>query len=162
MNWQFSLGLIVALPVSLLANLVTPKIQEILAPHLRMLAERHKRGMGQDLVRVRRYREDRASFQEALLNQIWLETQAGKITTLGIGLLILFFLPGIPAPPQWAEGGKGFAAILVLVSMIPSLSGVNLHNDAIRLKDFERYERKVGQAIEEDGKCLMRNKRPRR
>ena len=107
--------------------------------------------MGKDLSRLRRYREDRQGFLEALLKQTWLETRCGTISMLAIGVLVLCHFPSNHMSRLAMENAGVISAIILLLSLgIPTLTGANLQNDAIRLQDFEEYERKVLKYIDED------------
>ena len=88
---------------------------------------------------------------EALLKQIWLETEFGKAGMLAIGVIALCHLPGNHMPPWAIEDAGGVSAIILLISLVNTkLVGANLHNDVVRLQNFEEYERKVLKYMKED------------
>lgn len=67
MSSDFWLGLLLSIPLSILANILTPKLESLWAHHSQRRAKKRLQKLRRDLDAVQRYRDDSQTFTEYLL-----------------------------------------------------------------------------------------------
>jgi hypothetical protein len=150
----FWLGLFLAIPISILANMLTPKVSTFLGAGIRSRALRRTRKMRKDYRVIKSFVEDRQLFIESLLEALL------YIIVLGVGCVIVAVvvfaepanLPEESAPDLFsrfladpiAYVTNIFLAVCVVVF---ALTCENAMSVIYKVRNFREYEERVFKAF---------------
>lgn len=141
MSTDFWLGLLLSIPLSVLANILTPKLETLWAHHSQRCAKKRLQKLRRDLDAVQRYRDDSQAFTEYLLiTVIKVAYVTGSVGVFSI--IVNTFVPG------------SFSSIASrLLSILAGLLIVRVSSQAIdtsqRVRNYDDFQKAIEQLTEQ-------------
>jgi len=141
---DFWLGLLLSIPLSILANLLNPKLETLWAHHSQHRAKKRLQKLRRDLDAVQRYRDNPQAFTEYLL--IIVIKVAYATGSVGVfSLVVDTFIPG----------SIGLIASRLL-SILAGLLIVRVSSQALdtfqRVRNYDDYQKEIEQLTEQTTK----------
>jgi hypothetical protein len=147
MGTGFWIGLLLSIPISILANLFTPRIQVWLDSRNKKRALARTKNLQREYDQTRKYRENRGEFREYMLWVVIRATFVGALTGIltSLAYMIANFYQFSVIDSM---GSFRFSSLLFVAAQFLSLIGtllvVNICSSALkvyyRVKNFEIYE----------------------
>ena len=149
MNGGFWLGLILTIPLSIVANILTRPIQRLLDSRVRSRALRRVRDTQQEYNRVKRYREHRQEFYEFMLRSIvWIAYWTAQLV-LAVGFSLLADRPDVNISDGLRQTLFTIGVIGIFVcSFMARLWWRDAIDMAYKVRHFEEYESRVKPTLE--------------
>jgi hypothetical protein len=150
-------GLLLSIPLSILANVATPRVQRWLDARNRTRALQRTAGMASELAQVTRYVKDRGEFREYLLWTIIRTTFVGALCGIISGLI--FVIPRILPFDRMSEG-LSFAQNAAYsggqaVGIVGALLIINICRAALKtyynVTNYSEYEAHVVRHLNDTG-----------
>ncbi len=114
-NFQFWLGLALAVPLSIAENLLTPWLQERFLRHLGARSNKKKEMRRKQQERISRYADDRSELYVYLLLTIVIATMIGSLVAAFASLLYMLGIFGTKSLAEvLAQGLTVFGALMVV------------------------------------------------
>jgi hypothetical protein len=133
------LSLLLAIPLSILANIVTPFVQRWLDKFNEKRVLERTKGLQKEYEQVKHFAEDRSEFKEYLL---WV-----VIRTTLVGSLVGIFSQALNAVGNILYVGGILYAISQVIGIIGSIMVINLCSDALKIyskvQRFDEYQKFV-------------------
>jgi len=144
-DYKFFLGLFLSFPLSIFANLLTPKIEKFLSSRSYKSKQKRIKKIKQEYQQVKQYYENRIMLVEYLLINI--------LKTIAIGFLMIFFV-------TWFDSAFSSSILVILANslskilvMFGSLVIVNWTTNALdiyaKVKRYNDYQKEVSDIIQE-------------
>jgi len=145
MDTGFWLGIIFAVPLAIVANLLTPRIQGWLASRGETkLAQRHSK-LRSEYERVRELKKDHLALNSFLITAVLEATFVSSCVGIVVGMIFgVKFLVGLGA--VFVAAGQFFAASGAVVVAQICIEAIRISN---RTRKFQEYKQRVEQELGE-------------
>jgi hypothetical protein len=141
-DYKFLLGLFLSVPLAVVANILTPRVEKRLSHYNSKLQRERTIKIKQELEKVREMVENRQSLIEYLLLYL--------IKSITIGFIVIFWVVLFYSIPIMNTWGDFFANLLILISSIIIINlGVETIDIYKKVKNFENYQNMVSQVLRE-------------
>jgi hypothetical protein len=152
MKGEFWLGLVLAIPLAIIGNILTRPIENYLDSRIRSRALRRTRATRQEYERVKRYRERREEFYEFMLRSLLWTVSWTAMLVFGVGVALLVILTDTSRFAV-SEGLRQALFVLCEVGIIVCLLMVmRSRNRALdmtyKVRNFSEYESRVKPGLE--------------
>jgi hypothetical protein len=149
---EFWLGLILGIPLAILANILTRPVQSRLDSRIRSRALRRVRDTQREYEEAKRYREHREEFYEFMLRSlVWMVTWTGSMI-LGLSTFLLVYLADLRHLSEELRlivGSIVLLCVAVSAFMVRSWRSRAL-NTAYRVRNFPEYESRVKPIVDSE------------
>jgi hypothetical protein len=150
MKGEFWFGLVLAIPLAIIGNILTRPTEKYLDSRIRSRALRRTRATRQEYERVKRYREHREEFYEFMLRSIVWMVHWTAVLLLGVSVYLAVILVG---PQRFTVRVNQAASVLCSIGItVCILMLERLRNRALdmayKVRNFSEYESRVKPSLE--------------
>jgi uncharacterized FlgJ-related protein len=136
LDYKFLIGIFLAVPLSVIANLLTPRIEKFLSNHSNKYKRKQTIKVRKEYQQIKIFKENRDVFLEYLIIFVV------KILVLGFFAISIYFLFNNPSSPL--SFPRAFVALFNSFTLIMLLIAVNLGLKVLdiyeNVKNFDSYQ----------------------